>query len=457
MHKTLITSLFTLLIILKGYSSELPKFKDGQTVCYIGNSITQAGTYHMLLQAYYATRFPGNKVKFISCGVSGDNAPGMIDRFEKDILIHKPDYAFLMTGMNDMYSELFSPRIKIDSVLLAKREGTLKKYQSHTNNLVELLITNNIKPILMTPSIYDQTARIKTPSSFGKNDALVKCAKLVRELGQKYNAPIVDLNPFMLQINQEAQKKDSSFTIIGQDRVHPAETGHFIMAYKIINTLFPSGNVSSISINAKKNTIKEIENCEVELKHETKHFSFSSKAASLPFPLKNEFKKAQQFVPFMETNNKETLQLSGLKKGNYILKIDGITVDTLSTKELKKGVNMASNQLTPQYKQAEDVFDLCAQYHKIQSDLRIIALVQHRNLKTYNGVPTLDAQKAYLAIQVEKNKGKSWYEYTKKICKKYFEVLPHEKDLWEKLEQIRNEIYSSNIPTKHTYQFFKLN
>ena len=29
----------------------------------------------MLLQAYYATRFPGNSVEFYNCGVAGDVAP----------------------------------------------------------------------------------------------------------------------------------------------------------------------------------------------------------------------------------------------------------------------------------------------------------------------------------------------------------------------------------------------
>lgn len=431
-------------------------FKDGQTVCFIGNSITQAGTYHLLLQTYYATHFPENKINFISCGVSGDNAPGMVDRFEKDILIHKPDYAFVMTGMNDMYAELYAPGIKVDSLLLVKREDALKTYREQTVKLTELLVSNNVKPILMTPSIYDETAIIKAPSYFGKNDALEKCAQHIKFLGKKYNAPVIDLNSYMLNINNKEQKKEASFTIVGQDRVHPKETGHFIMAYKIINTLFPENDVLNVSINAKNKRITALENCSIEFINENNGFRFSVRNSFLPFPLTNEFKEAQKFVPFVKEYNQEILKISGLKKGSYIFKIDKKVVDTLSSKALKKGVNLALNVLTPQYQQAKNVFNLCKQYHKIQSKLRIIALIQYRNLKDFKGPETIVAQKKFLAAQVEDSRGKSWYEYSKMTCKKYFEILPFEKELWQELEQIRSEIYTRNIPHKHIYSFEKL-
>ncbi|WP_111708232.1 SGNH/GDSL hydrolase family protein [Lutibacter citreus] len=359
-----------------------------------------------------------------------------------------------MTGMNDMYGYLFTAGIKVDSELLEKREEALKTYQGHTDNLVKLLVTHNIKPILMTPSIYDQTATLKIPAKFGKNDALVKCAKLVRELGKKYNAPVVDLNPFMLHINNEAQKKDPFYTIVGPDRVHPKETGHFIMAYKILNTIFPTENVSSISINIKEKSIQKDDNCAVKIESGQNKFSIKNK--SLPFPVNDNFKEAQQFVPFIENYNKEELQILGLKKGIYVLKIDEVAIDTLSTKELKKGVNLASNQLTPQYKQAEKVFDLCAKYHDVQSKLRVLALIRYRSLNNYKGPENLESQKVYLEKQVENSKGKSWYEYSKMTSNKYFEILPKEKELWIELEQIRNEIYSRNIPVKHFYNLNKL-
>lgn len=97
-------------------------FKNGETICFIGNSITQSGTYHMLLQAYCATKFPKNKVKFISCGIGGDKAVDIIARLQDDVLVYKPNYAFVMTGMNDMYSYLYRPDIDVNDELKQKRE-----------------------------------------------------------------------------------------------------------------------------------------------------------------------------------------------------------------------------------------------------------------------------------------------------------------------------------------------
>lgn len=457
MFKPFSILLLTILISTNLYSQNTPRFKDGETVCFIGNSITQAGTYHMLLQIFHATRFPNNKVKFISCGVSGDNATGMNNRLEQDILVHKPNYTFLMTGMNDMYAELFVPNIKVDEYVVAKRKKTINSYVQLTEKLVGKLVSKNIQPILMTPSIYDQTAKIKTPSYFGKNDALVKCAEHIRTLGKKYNATVVDLNPFMLAINSKAQLKDPSYTIISEDRVHPKETGHFIMAYKIINTLYEPQVISDVVINAKKQSVTQSENSTVNFTSTSKQKStqFSITSNALPFPIKKNFEEAQQFVPFKKNFNQERLTVKGLKKGVYILKIDGLAVDTLTAKSLNAGINLASNHLTPQYLQAEKVFDLCSEYHQIQNKLRVIALVKYRKLNGYKGNTSLEAQKEYLMAKDEKSKGKPWYDYGVETTKMYFEYLPSEQRLWKKLEQVREKIYQYNIPVKHNYSIEK--
>jgi hypothetical protein len=64
-----------------GFSqSSSPFFKDGDTICFLGDSITHGGQYHEFLQLFYATRYPELNLSFHNCGISGDNAAGMIDR-----------------------------------------------------------------------------------------------------------------------------------------------------------------------------------------------------------------------------------------------------------------------------------------------------------------------------------------------------------------------------------------
>ena len=49
-------------------------FRNNDTVCLIGDSITHSGMYHSYLQLFYVTRFPQMHLKFINCGISGDSA-----------------------------------------------------------------------------------------------------------------------------------------------------------------------------------------------------------------------------------------------------------------------------------------------------------------------------------------------------------------------------------------------
>ena len=76
-----------IIIILSSFSlvfgqSHKPFFKDGDTICFLGDSITHGGQYHEFLQLFYATRYPELNLSFHNCGISGDNATGMIERFE---------------------------------------------------------------------------------------------------------------------------------------------------------------------------------------------------------------------------------------------------------------------------------------------------------------------------------------------------------------------------------------
>lgn len=56
-------------------------FKDGETVCFLGDSITHGGRFHSFVYDYYLTRFPERTIRFVNAGVSGDSAGGALGRF----------------------------------------------------------------------------------------------------------------------------------------------------------------------------------------------------------------------------------------------------------------------------------------------------------------------------------------------------------------------------------------
>jgi endoglucanase len=119
--------------------------------------------------------------------------------------------------------------------------------------------------ILERPSIYDQTALLPEKNHPGVNDVLGECALYIDSLGTKYDLPVVDYYTIMNRINFELQEKDPSATLTGPDRIHPGETGHFIMAYQFLKTELVPEYVSRIIIDAKKlHAADESDNCKME-------------------------------------------------------------------------------------------------------------------------------------------------------------------------------------------------
>ena len=170
-----------------------PFFNNGDVICFLGDSITHGGQYHEFLQLFYATRYPELNLSFHNCGISGDNAAGMIERFEEDVMRHKPTHVFLMTGMNDVQRTLYFEGTASKKIL-KQRANALDAYKRNTTQLAEKIIAYGATPIFLTPSIYDQYSKIERENNLGCNDALIECSHHLKKLGDKYDALVIDLN-----------------------------------------------------------------------------------------------------------------------------------------------------------------------------------------------------------------------------------------------------------------------
>ena len=97
-----------------------PVFKNNDTVCLIGDSITHSGPYHSYVFLYYATRFPQMRLKFINCGISGDSASGMMWRLQKDVFANNATLSW-----NSTASSTISNNITGTGVITKSNTGTL--------------------------------------------------------------------------------------------------------------------------------------------------------------------------------------------------------------------------------------------------------------------------------------------------------------------------------------------
>jgi lysophospholipase L1-like esterase len=156
-------------------------FESGDTICFLGDSITHGGQFHEFLQLFYATRYPNIALTFYNCGIAGDNAEGMSFRFKDDVLVHNPSHVFLMTGINDVIRTLYFEGQASDEVI-RKRKNALAVYKQNTDILAGTFEASQITPIYLTPPIYDQYSKIEKENNLGCNDALIECSDYIKSV-----------------------------------------------------------------------------------------------------------------------------------------------------------------------------------------------------------------------------------------------------------------------------------
>lgn len=427
-------------------------------VVYVGNSITHMGMFHNNILLYHVTRFPEKDIKMFNCGVSGDVTWGVLDRMEEDILIHKPTQAVIMLGMNDVGREWYGTVPTSDPDTLKQREKRLQDYKENMEKIVNIFLDKGIKVILERPSIYDQTAALSEKNHLGVNDALRTCAVYCDSLAQKYNLQKVDYFTVMNDINTKTQKKDPSFTLTGQDRIHPGETGHFVMFYEFLKSEKAPKYVSQIVINSKNKSANGSKNCEVkDISSDKNGTNFSVKEKALPFPVKEDQKEGLSLVPFMKDFNVELLRVAGLNpETKYQLKIDDEQIGRFTSKQLDEGINLAGYSNTPQYKQSKKVLEVLQELWKAEGKLRgmkfIEYLPQYKKMKNTNNPKVIEAfmNSAFVADGYTD-------PYYKSQLKKFLKNKPREEKYKEDCKNLIEKAYSVAQPEEHTFEITVLN
>ena len=438
--------LFSLTVFSQDSKSLL--FRNGDRVDFVGNSITHGGEFHNDIFLYYATRFPAEKISFFNCGISGDVAGGIISRMDSDVLVNRPSVAAVMIGMNDVNRNLYTRTNEGNPEIDQKKAEAIELYKKNTSRIASILTKYGCKLILQLPSIYDQTAKISSENYFGVNDALGKCAEHLKSIAPLYQASVVDYYSIMKDINQREQKKDSAFTIIGNDRVHPQSPGHLVMAYQFLKNTGAPKYVSKIWMDAHHKKATELINCTVKIKSfKRDKIQFECLERALPYPVKKEAVAALNLIPFTEDLNQEILQISNLKEGSYQLYIDKILVASLNSLQLSEGINLALNTATPQYRQSLEVMKLCNEYQSVQGILRNISYIEIKNMSGYKGdIHNFETIQEFITQKI----AVTTQPYTRSSLAQYLINKPKQHFSTIQLKEIRDKVYQANIPVSHS-------
>lgn len=433
----------------------VPQFKDGDRVCFIGDSITHGGSYHANVYLYYLTRFPEREFRIWNKGISGNQASHVLERFDTDIASESPTVATLMLGMNDIGRWLYGAD-KTDPTSRASQAAQLNAYYANMLKVVAGLEAIDSKVIFITPSIYDQTAELKQANNFGANDALGQCADFLEKTAEEREQGVVDFYDGMCAINAEVQRANPSATIVGKDRVHPDwDPGHFIMAYQFLKAQAVPQLVSRVVLDVRKGKVLAAEQATVsKIESKPGSFAFTVLEAALPFPQTESIAKGLSLVPFENEMNQELLSIQGLPDGDYTLAIDGTAVGTWSAGAFKDGINLASVAITPQYQQALRVKALNDERTRQEGRLRAAALVYYGSglYKSDADPNDTTAVQAVLDARLKTFEGEPWYGYMKQQYDAYSGIKADEAAIFDSLETLHEKLYRANRPVAHRYQ-----
>ncbi len=353
--RRLVLCLSLLLCTLCGQNFAL---KDGDTVVFYGDSITDQRLYTTFAETYVLTRFPKLNIRFVHSGWGGDRVSGggggTADlRLRRDVLPYKPTIMTIMLGMNDGRYRAYDPQI-------------FREFSTGYEAIVRSMKTAfpNLRITVIEPSPYDDVTR---PPTFegGYNAVLVKYGEFIRDLGSREHMNVADLNAPVVKMLENAKGRDAKLAErIIPDRVHPGPGGHLIMAEALLKSWNAPALVSDVEIDAAAKTVKHAENTKVVLGD---GLTWTQMDDALPMPVDPRDQVLALVVAssdFMNALDQERLRVTGLDAGNYGLKIDGEAAGTFTASDLATGINLAALP-TPMAKQAAEVHSYTLKHNNV--------------------------------------------------------------------------------------------
>lgn len=324
--------------------------KDGDTVVFYGDSITEQNYYTQWVELYTATRFPRMHVRFVTSGVGGDTVAGgwggpIGERLARDVFPYKPNVVTIMLGMNDGHY-----RGPDDKVTAAYTAGYGKLLDTIHDQAPQARVT------LIGPSAFDDVTR---PVGFpgGYNLVMQHFSALDQDMARAHGATYIDFNAPVVDALRRAYAADPSVArSLIPDRVHPEPIIHWVMAAALLKGWNAPAQVSAVEIDAAKMRVVVASNATVDAPKASGRglqWNAVENALPLPFDRDNEtFARLMAISDIQRTLNDEPLTVTGLKPGQYALAIDGKAIGTFSDTDLAAGINLADYH-TPMRDQAQ--------------------------------------------------------------------------------------------------------
>lgn len=205
--------------------------KDGQTILFTGDSITDCGRAHPVgeqaglgegyvafVASLIAACYPEEHIRILNTGISGNRVVDLETRWQEDVIDLKPDWLSVMIGINDVWRQ-FDRDLDPNQVTVERYETTYRKLLAQARPKIKGLV-------LMTPYFIEINRDDPIRAQMDVYGSVVK------QLSTEFDAVFVDVqcafDDFLL--HRPAQSLCS-------DRVHPNKNGHMIIARAFLAAL----------------------------------------------------------------------------------------------------------------------------------------------------------------------------------------------------------------------------
>lgn len=305
---------------------------EGDTLVFLGDSITAARGYTKIVELYTLMRHPEARVRFWNAGQGGDTAAGAVARLERDVFAHGATVVTVAFGINDI-----GWGTKADA-------EHKQKYLDGIRTIVTECQKRGVRVFICSPAVLHQDPD-KAETEF-----LQQMADEGMALAKSLGAGTIDLARGMREVQRKVvaanarEKEAKNITRLHtEDGIHLNDLGQLAMAWAMLKGLGAEAEVSAGTVDAATGKVVSASNCKLtEIKTLPDGVAFVRTDAGLPLNLGVLSALQYRFIPVPETLNRYQLTVTGLRPGRYAVRAEGRLLGTWDAKQLAEGLNISS-------------------------------------------------------------------------------------------------------------------
>lgn len=219
-----VKAILAMAVLFSGASASA-QLKDGETIVFLGDSITAQGAgekgYVTLFRQAIEKARPDSKIKVIGAGIGGHKVPNLEARLDKDVLAHKPNVVVIYIGINDVWHS-------------TKGQGTeIGAYETGLRSLIKRCNDAGARVVLATPSVIDE----KTDGSNPLDKMLDEYSAVSRKVAMESGATLLDLRSAFIANLKEYNTANEPKGILTGDGVHLNDAGNRFVAVRMLEAV----------------------------------------------------------------------------------------------------------------------------------------------------------------------------------------------------------------------------